>query len=147
VLGSTMTPSFVLTTSNTVTLAPTVSAVRRTRSSSSACGRLVPTALRSLGEYCADRSVRSASFASTSRFSSPGRTTTATRLTAAAARTKKPSVSRARSERTAFPYTSEVSRKRCPTPRTVNRYSGSFASVSSFSRRWRMWTSIVRGSR
>ena len=39
------------------------------------------------------------------------------------------------------------SRKRYPTPRTVKMYSGSLASRSSFSRRWRMWTSIVRGSR
>src|SRR4051794_12013205 len=44
-------------------------------------------------------------------------------------------------------FYASVSRKRYPTPRTVKRYSGSLASSSSFSRRWRMWTSIVRGSR
>src|SRR5581483_4058607 len=39
------------------------------------------------------------------------------------------------------------SRKRYPTPRTVRMISGSDASRSSFSRRCRMCTSIVRGSR
>ena len=39
------------------------------------------------------------------------------------------------------------SRKRYPTPRTVKMYSGSRGSVSIFSRRCLMWTSIVRGSR
>jgi hypothetical protein len=39
------------------------------------------------------------------------------------------------------------SRKRYPTPRTVRMYSGSAGSRSSFSRRCRIWTSIVRGSR
>ena len=32
-------------------------------------------------------------------------------------------------------------------PRTVKMNSGSFGSDSIFSRRWRMWTSMVRGSR
>ena len=39
------------------------------------------------------------------------------------------------------------SRKRYPTLRTVRMYSGLRESRSSFSRRWRTWTSIVRGSR
>ncbi len=39
------------------------------------------------------------------------------------------------------------SRKRYPTPRTVKMNSGSRGSISIFSRRCRMWTSIVRGSR
>ena len=39
------------------------------------------------------------------------------------------------------------SRKRYPTPRTVRTNCGSRGSRSSFSRRWRTWTSIVRGSR
>ena len=41
----------------------------------------------------------------------------------------------------------QASRKRYPTPRTVKMYSGRRGSVSSFSRRWRTCTSIVRGSR
>ena len=40
-----------------------------------------------------------------------------------------------------------LSRKRYPTPRTVRMYSGVRGSASSFSRRCRTWTSIVRGSR
>src|SRR6185295_13809860 len=39
------------------------------------------------------------------------------------------------------------SRKRYPTPRTVWMNTGSRGSCSSFSRKWRTWTSIVRGSR
>ena len=39
------------------------------------------------------------------------------------------------------------SRKRYPAPRTVRIRLGSSGFSSSFSRRWRMWTSIARGSR
>ena len=38
-------------------------------------------------------------------------------------------------------------RRRYPTPRTVWMSAGSCGSDSIFSRRWRTWTSIVRGSR
>ena len=41
----------------------------------------------------------------------------------------------------------QLSRNRYPAPRTVKMYSGSLGSRSIFSRRWRTWTSIVRGSR
>src|SRR6185436_19717577 len=42
---------------------------------------------------------------------------------------------------------SHCSRKRYPAPRTVRIRLGSSGFSSSFSRRWRMWTSIARGSR
>ncbi len=136
-------------TSTTATRSPERSAAATTLARIALCGLSVPIVRAIAGDSLRAVWASELSRSPSRREPSPGATYTYSAAIASSVIVKNTNASRFRSERMAacLARYSSVSRKRYPTPRTVKRYSGSLGSRSIFSRRCRMCTSIVLGSR